>query len=194
MPVTTNPVEPLWRPRRRVSKAEVPAALLPWLLDTASLTQRLISVCRGAFRVELIAQGWRAPMRNEALALALRPECYAMVREVHLRCAERPWVYARTVIPATTLSGANRRLAHLKTRSLGAVLFADPATERGEFELAQLTPRDALYPRAVHALNPAPEMLWGRRARFLLRGQPLLVTEIFLPGVPVHPAANCWHR
>jgi len=194
MPDITHPIEPLWRPWRRVSKAELPAALRPWLLDTASLTQRLIAVCHGAFRVELIAQGWRAPMRNEALALALRPERYAMVREVHLRCAERPWVYARTVIPATTLSGANRRLAHLKTRSLGAVLFADPNTERSEFEIACITPRDALYPRAVRALREAPDALWGRRARFVLRGQPLLVTEIFLPGVPAHPAADRWHR
>lgn len=194
MSAVTHPVEPLWRPWRRVSKAEVPASVRPWLLDAASLTQQLISVCTGAFRVEIIAQGRRTPMRNEALALDLAPERYAMVREVHLRCAERPWVYARTVIPPATLSGVNRRLAHLKTRSLGAVLFADPSTERGEVEVARITARDTLYARAARGLRQAPDVLWGRRARFLLRGQPLLVTEIFLPGVPAHPGAEYWRR
>lgn len=189
-----NPVEPLWRPWRRVPTTQIPAALRPWLLDTASLTQRLISVCTGSFRVEVVAQGWRAPMRNESLALELSPARYALVREVHLRCRERPWVYARTVIPPATLSGPNRRLAHLKTRSLGAVLFADPSTERGEIEIARITPRDTLYARAVRELADAPPEMWGRRARFVLRGQPLLVTEVFLPGVPVHPGDERWQR
>ena len=166
----------------------------PWLIDTTSLTQRLIGVCDGAFRVEVIAQGWRAPMRNEAFALELAPERYALVREVHLRCGEKRWVYARTVIPPSTLSGANRRLAHLKSRSLGAMLFADPNTKRGEFEIAHITPRDSLYPRAVRAVRTPPPTLWARRARFVLRGQPLLVTEVFLPGVPAHPGAESWHR
>lgn len=188
--MTATPIhltQPLWRPWHRWPSSQLPAGLHPWLLDSSSLTQRLIAVCRGAFQVEVIAQSWRAPMRNESRRLGLTPGRYALVRQVYLRCQEQALVYARTVIPAATLCGPNRRLAHLKSRSLGAVLFADPATERGAFELARLTPRDRLYALATRDLTSRPAELWGRRARFLLRGQPLLVSEIFLPGVPPHP-------
>jgi chorismate lyase len=53
------------------------------------------------------------------------------LREVYLLCDGVPWVYARTAIPRETLTGRHRRLAYLKTRPLGAMLFADPGMARG---------------------------------------------------------------
>lgn len=179
--------EPLWRPRRLLITARLPPRMLPWLFDTASLTQRLIAACSGTFRVEVVAQSWRRPMRNEAFALRLRADAYVLVREVHLRCAEVPWVYARTVIPRATLVGPNRRLAHLHARSLGAVLFADPSMQRREVEIARLSPADKLYPQASQALGSRPAELWGRRTQYSLGGRPLLVSEIFLPSLPDFP-------
>lgn len=181
--------EPLWRPRRLLIAARIPARMYPWLFDTSSLTQRVIHACRGTFRVEVIRQAWRRPMRNEAFALGLRPDAYALVREVHLRCAEVPWVYARTVIPRATLVGLNRRLARLGARSLGDVLFADPSLERGEVEVGRTTAADKLYARATQALFPPPAELWGRRTMYSLGNRPLLVSEVFLPALPDFPDA-----
>lgn len=175
--------EPLWQPRRRVPLARIPAPLRPWLLDEGSLTRRLVDACTGPFRVRVVSQGWRRPMRNEALALELRPEWRALVREVQLLCGEVAWVHARTVMPRTTLTGRERRLAHLGSRSLGAVLFADPTLERGETELARLAPGDRLYAGIAAVLHRPPAELWGRRTRFALSGKPLLVSEVFLPPI-----------
>ncbi|MBI3576247.1 MAG: chorismate lyase [Gammaproteobacteria bacterium] len=161
----------------------VPAHYLPWLLDTASLTRRLVYTCAGAFRVQLLSQAWERPRLDEALALGMRARDRALVRQVRLLCDERPWVYARTLLPRTTLTGAERRLAHLRSRSLGAVLFADPTMRRGRTEIVRLCPTDGLYAFAAQPLAAPPAEIWGRRTVFRLRGKPLLVSEFFLPGI-----------
>lgn len=157
------------------------------LLDPASLTRRIQGACSGKFRVQVLAQGWARPQRNEALTLGMRDGGWGFVREVHLLCDEQPWVYARTVIPRTTLTGPRRRLTRLKSRPLGAVLFADPSMRRGPVEIARLTPCDKLYPAAIGHLTQRPHMIWGRRSLFTLGGKPLLVSEIFLPSIPPQP-------
>lgn len=122
-------------------------------------------------------------MRSEARALAVHADRRTLVREVQLVCDEIAWVHARTVIPRATLTGRERRLAHLGSRSLGAVLFADPTLERAETEIARLVPGDALYASIAACLARPPAELWGRRTRYALNGKALLVSEIFLPAI-----------
>jgi chorismate lyase len=43
--------------------------------------------------------------------MSLRLPLRALIREVHLLCDDRPWVFARTIIPISTLRGRERRLA-----------------------------------------------------------------------------------
>ena len=179
--------EPDWHVASRLYRRDVPESVLRWLLDPASLTRRIQSACPGCFRVEVLFQGWAQPQHNEARELGMRTGSWGFVREVHLLCDGRPWVFARTVIPRTTLTGPRRRLTRLKTRPLGAVLFADPTMQRGPVEIARLTPCDKLFPAAIQQLVQQPEMIWGRRSLFTLGGKPLLVSEIFLPDIPPCP-------
>ena len=122
-------------------------------------------------------------MSNEAKALRMRRSGHALVRQVLLLCNGVPWVYARTVIPRRTLTGRQRRLAHLKTRSLGAMLFADRSMRRGELQLARLNTRDKLYAIVVQHVKKPSAVMWGRRSVFTLSKKPLLVSEIFLPAI-----------
>lgn len=179
--------EPDWHVASRLHRRDVPEPVLRWLLDPASLTRRIQSACHGVFRVEVLFQGWARPLHNELRKLGMRQGSEGFVREVHLLCDESPWVFARTVIPRTTLTGPRRCLTRLKTRPLGALLFADPTMQRGPVEIARLTPCDKLYPAAIQHLTLRPEMIWGRRSLFTLGGKPLLVSEIFLPGIPPCP-------
>jgi chorismate--pyruvate lyase len=110
------------------------------------------------------------------------------VREVELLCDEMPWVFARSVIPATSLRGRARRLGNLGERPLGGVLFADPGLRRGVTQIARLLPRHPLYAAACDHLIEKPGELWGRRSVFFFAGKPLLVNEIFLPAVSAIPA------
>jgi chorismate--pyruvate lyase len=175
--------DPVWKPRGRIRQGQLPADLRPWLLDTASLTQRVISICSGQFSVRVLSQRWTRPMRNECLRLGMQAGGHALVRQVELLCNDVPLVYARTVIPRSTLRGRAQRLAKLGSRSLGATLFADPAMRRSELELVRLSKRDALFARLVDLDHAKADCLWGRRSVFTLSGKPLLVSEIFLPEI-----------
>ncbi len=168
-------------PRR--AHARIPEHYLPWLLDTASLTQRLMDACGNEVRVQVLNQAWDRPRPDEARVLGMRAQGHALVRQVQLLCGGQPWVYARTLLPRATLTGPERRLAHLKSRSLGAVLFADPTMQRGRTEIVRLRPTDDLYALAAQPLAAPPAEIWGRRTLFRLRGKPLLVSEFFLPGI-----------
>jgi len=187
--VASDPhAEPLWIPARRLLRSGVPGDRLPWLLDADSLTRRIQSVCDDDFRVEVLRQRRERPLRNESRALGLRPETMVLVRQVHLYCGAAPWVYARTVVPDATLAGRWRRLKHLRARSLGALLFAEPSVRRGELEVTCLTPRDRLFGLVAARLPRPPRAIWGRRSLFYLGDRPLLVSEFFLPELGAFPS------
>lgn len=175
-----------WRTPRLVTRPHIPATLWSWLFDSASLTRRLLEVCEGAFEVRVLRQGWQRPLRDESRMLGLRAGETVFVREVYLLCHGEPCVFARTVIPRSTLCGKHRRLTRLGSRSLGAVLFADKTMRRGDLEIACLMRGHALFESASRALAARPQSIWGRRSLFQLSGKPLLLTEIFL-----HDMSSC---
>jgi chorismate--pyruvate lyase len=177
-------LDPAWHPLGRRRPAGVPDAVFGWLNDRGSLTRRLVDACPGRFRVRLRRQAWDMPYTGERRLLGLRRARFALVREVELQCDGTPWVFARTAIPRATLSGGGRRFTLLGERPLGALLFADPATRRGPTEIARLLPGQPLFEEACASLGARPGELWGRRTLFLYSGRPLLVNEIFLPGIP----------
>jgi len=186
--------EPLWRPASRLNRAGIPEKYRPWLLDRSSLTERVIERCRGGFRVQLLSQERTRPLRGEAAALGIRPGTRAVVRQVRLMCGDTPWVYARTIIPPRTLARKSHRFTRLGARSLGAMLFADPSTERGEMEVTCLTPDDALFHLAARGLGDRPPAIWGRRSLFHLSGKPLLVCEFFMPQIADFISAGAARR
>lgn len=167
-------------------RRRMPASVRAWLLDPASLTARLKGICGNDFRVRVLRQQWRRPQTCEAQRLEMLRGEFALVREVHLHCAGRVLVYARTVIPRSTLMGRARSLARLGTRPLGEVLFADPGMRRGPLEIARI-PRDTPEYRVFLGVTDPGESVWGRRSVFRLSARPLLVSEIFLPGMPEFP-------
>ncbi len=176
--------EPIWRAERYLFSGKVPDDLAPWLFDATSLTARIIAACSGPFRVEVISQAWQRPMLNERQCLKICSGRNALVRQVYLYCNDIPWVFARTVIPRTTLSGQEKHLSHLQNKPLGAVLFAEPTMRRSEIEVAEICQGQRLFHTATARLDYDPEAIWGRRSVFYLHNKPLLVSEIFLPGIP----------
>lgn len=172
-----------WAVHNRWLRSRVPAQLRDWLLDAGSLTDRLQCVCTGHFSVRVISEGWERPRRDEARLLAMRPSTLGWVRQVQLLCDQVPWVFARTVIPISTLSGSQRQLIHLGDRPLGAFLFADPGMQRAAVELACIEPGQVMFAEATAGLSGKPAAIWGRRSVFRVGGKPLLVTEVFLPAL-----------
>lgn len=167
-----------WQPPETFT---LPNSLRDWLLDPGSLTARL--KCHGQqFRVQVLGQ--RIQTCDEAEAnddiTAGEP---VLVREVLLYCDDMPQVFARSLLPLSSLTGAQRQLAHLDTQSLGQVLFNHPNLLRKKIEVAVFDQHSSVANLAHYlALENAQQVLWGRRSVFVLDGKPLMVAEIFLPN------------
>lgn len=176
--------EARWLLLRRGALSGLDPAQRPWLQDDSSLTRRVVAACGDpGFSVRLVSQRRARPLAGEARLLGMQRCRLALVREVELLCGGEPWVFARTLIPLSSLRGQARRLAFLGERPLGAVLFADPTTIRRRVEVAKIGPRHPLFAAAVRNLDHSPEVLWGRRTLFEYGRRPLLVNEIFLPEI-----------
>ena len=157
----------------------VPEGVMSWLYNPSSLTKRLIQRCPDKFRVELLSQMVKRPTFDEARRLNIRSGRSALIREVLLYCGDTAVVYARTVIPLSTLTGPQKRYANLGNRPLGAMLFADRSMRRDTVEITALNPGDVLYVQT----RCEDEIVWGRRSVFHVGGKPLLVSEYFLPSL-----------
>jgi len=152
----------------KTALARVPKVFHHWIADQSSLTQRLISLSGGAFKVRLLNQGIQPMQVEECLAFGERVGSMASIREVELLCAGQSCVYARSVIPLSSLKGKQRRLACLGEQPLGAFLFADPQLCRSKVDVLPLD---------------AQRKAWGRRSLFSVGGYPLFVSEYFLPAL-----------
>lgn len=170
--------EPAWRQMISVSDYTVPAQLRSWLSDTGSLTQRLIDACDDKLTVQVLRQNMGVPRLSERRALGLQQRRLALIREVLLLGGGTAWVYARSIIPLSTLTGRLRSLRQLDNRPLGALLFSDPSMCREPVEVACFNSTNAQMPAALTAYQSP---IWGRRSVFRLDNKPMLVNEIFLP-------------
>lgn len=153
-----------------------------WLADEGSLTARIRGRC-GEFRVALVRQALARPYGDEAPLLGLRCGERAWVREVVLQADGVPVVFAHSVLPRGRLRGPWRLFAGMGAKPLGAALFADPRIEREPFQFRRLSPRDPLLRRARDLVPALPQRLWARRSVFRRGAAPLLVSEVFLPGI-----------
>jgi chorismate--pyruvate lyase len=167
---------PKWRDLKGFTSQELPHRVRSWLLDEGSLTERLIGASGGNFEVQRLSQGWCMPTLSERNLLHIPARQWALVREVVLRCHGQAWVYARSVIPGTTLSGSLRHLRWLQNQSLGALIFQNPRLQRSNFQLA-LLPAGCDY---IHPTLRQQVPAWARRSRFTIAGKSLSVSEVFL--------------
>ena len=74
-------------------------------------------------------------------------------------------------------------LRELGPRPLGDALESHPEVSRTCFEYAWIAAGHPLLSAALEGTEIAPPGLWARRSRFLVEGSPILVYEVFLPGL-----------
>ena len=154
--------------------------LKSWLFDSGSLTARLKNHCDGVFSVKVLSVKRATPTPDEVSALKLRPRSHAIIRQVLLLCNEQPVVYARTIIPVSSLRSSLRGVVLLGNKSLGAVLFADKKMQRKAMEIALLKPEHKCHEWTQYT---GKNSIWGRRSVFVLKNKELLVSEFFLPDL-----------
>jgi chorismate--pyruvate lyase len=157
--------------------APLPPDLRDWLyVDEGSLTRRLTHLAEGAFSVTPLAESWQPLRDDECAALRVPEQSEGWVREVYLLGHGHPWVFARSVAARSALLQSGLDLPHLGSRSLGELLFSDPAFARGPLEACHYP--DAWLPELVRQNG-----LWARRSCFRQDELRVLVAEVFLPSL-----------
>lgn len=176
--MTSRNLEPKWQHQNTLRRSEVAPALLSWLLDSNSTTQRFKSEHGQIFQVHILNHQWQRPNISESniLDLPLRTKC--LTREVALVHQNKIWMYARSIFPAQILRGKWQQLKKIGNQSLGTLIHQNPLLERSEFEIALIKPGHKDYQRAIQNVTTPPQQLWGRRSLFYLEF-PFLITEIF---------------
>ncbi|HAB45790.1 MAG TPA: chorismate lyase [Gammaproteobacteria bacterium] len=166
-----------WQPAHGGILVQMPENLGPWLIDNGSLTRKLVALSKDQFEVQVLRQEVATPGAAEANALKMTQQTPVMIREVVLKGRGRPWVFARSILPMTTMTGRLAGLRTLSNQPLGELLFQDPSMTREPLEAACLPARILSVPAALAA---GDEPLWARRSVFFLDQKPLLVSEVFL--------------
>lgn len=162
--------DPNWRSMLSKADATVPHTWRDWLSDAGSLTARLLDASNGNLKVRVLQQSLEVPKFSERQLLGIGDRRRAMVREVILYGENKPWVYARSILPLTTLSGRLRKLRRLSNQPLGELLFKDPTMRREPVQVV-----------CFDSASDINRSIWGRRSVFTLDNKPLLVAEVFLP-------------
>jgi chorismate--pyruvate lyase len=168
-----------WLPAERLGQLSVDGVLRPWLIGKGLLTRRLKSVCGERFSLSLVEQFTGLLSADLRIGLACTDKA-GLFRDVEMRCDERVWVYAQTVVPDSTLT-QHPWLAELGDAALGETLSDLSGFERSPYEYAWLPASHVLCARALGAADVRPAGLWTRRSKLALRAAPLLVQELFLP-------------
>lgn len=162
------------------------AVVEDWLLHTGSLTERLRTHCTD-FEVVVAGQGITAI--SPAEYAALYGKCHrdssrqTQVREVMLRGDGRPWVFARSLLPAAFVDNCMSEFKQLGSRPLGQILFNDPRFQRQPFDIFY-SPPEGQWQRLLGVTHAVA--MWGRRSVFVFQSHRLLVIEVFLPEAPAY--------
>lgn len=157
-----------------------PPELHRWLEYRESLTELGRARCPD-INVKLLQQGWSAANEREITLLNTSANQVFYTREIFMQCGNKPWWYARTVLPEKTYKVREKAFNELGTNALGTLLYDDPSMQRSPFVFEKLLFDDPLIQR-IDAFQPAlaTAPLYARLSVIHLSDQPLLLQEVFL--------------
>lgn len=162
-----------------IQEAQPNAWLLTWLLQTTSLTERLISLT-GEATLTLLKQSITPVSWWGRYVLKLQEAEY-LQREIVMSAKSESYWYARTLIPISTYQAKFSFFDRLKHESLGDLIYNEPKITR-QLMYYPISSNTIEY----HWLNPwincKASILWIRLSTFLFEGQyPFYLAEIILP-------------
>ena len=160
----------------------VVSRLAGWLTEPGLLTDRLRTLDSGELRLRVVHQSLDILAAEHRALLGGCTE-NGFRREIELLVGGEPYIYAQTLVPDATLAHFPW-LAELGDSPLGETMGVLDGIGREPFEFAELPAMHPLAARAQRDVAIADrETLAARRALVTLRGQPLLVQELFLPAL-----------
>ena len=144
---------------------QAPLIWQDWLSYPQSLTQLIEKRTQKNVTVKVLADQ-RQSLSADEQNLFQRRLKRCRVREVYLCVDNIPVVLALSILPTSSCTGINRTLLNIGSTPLGEVLF-----------------KKGSAPILIRQITEIPSLGFGRRSLYLLRGHPILISEIFLPAL-----------
>jgi chorismate--pyruvate lyase len=158
----------------------VPESLKPWLAEPGLLTARVREACGEATSLRMLRLH-HAPLAPHLQRKLGVEDAGCLLREVEINCGATRWVFAQSVLPESTVQ-RHPWLGELGDNGLGESLAGLADVRREPLEYLELAPTHELA-RAAVGTSQGSRALWARRAIYRLGGWPILVQEVFLPGL-----------
>ena len=149
----------------------------------SSLTQHLKGLMQCEPKLTCLMQKKAFADDLEKQELSIKSREYAHVREILMGNGKVNWMFARSVIPASTLRKGSKRLAHLNSTPLGTLLFQGNFAKRISLDVSLIKANSSTLQKLEISDNFP---LWQRVSVFKVTTGPLLVREIFLPDCPIY--------
>lgn len=173
-----------WRALNSADRIKISPKLRKWLFYSGSSTKQFRLHQVNSLTINVLNQCWETALPNEQKILQINNRSCALVREVLIYGNQQLLMYGRSIFPQYFFVGKNKFFrSALTNRPLGDLLFKDPSMQRSAFEFALLQYNRCDFTTLRPFLENQDDSLWARRSIFITNHQPLLLTEVFFPGI-----------
>ena len=145
-------------------ESKVDASVLSWLSESGPITNRI--KLSQKFELELLNDEIDEISKEEELFLNSVSETFR-VRRVILLGNNTPVVYAKSVIPSSTIENGLSSLGKIGNAPLGDILFTPGVFTKLEMVCASF-------------LSKEKNVYWGRKIKYSVNSEPISVMEVFL--------------
>ena len=145
-------------------ESKVDASILSWLSESGPITNRI--KLSQEFELELLNDEIDEISKEEKLFLNSVSETFR-VRRVILLGNNTPVVYAKSVIPSSTIENGLSSLGKIGNAPLGDILFTPGVFTKLEMVCASF-------------LSKEKNVYWGRKIKYSVNSEPISVMEVFL--------------
>ena len=145
-------------------ESKVDASILSWLSESGPITNRI--KLSQKFELELLNDDIDEISKEEELFLNSFSETFR-VRRVILLGNNTPVVYAKSVIPSSTIENGLSSLGKIGNAPLGDILFTPGVFTKLEMVCASF-------------LSKEKNVYWGRKIKYSVNSEPISVMEVFL--------------
>ena len=145
-------------------ESKVDASILSWLSESGPITNRI--KLSEEFELELLNDEIDEISKEEELFLNSVSETFR-VRRVILLGNNTPVVYAKSVIPSSTIENGLSSLGKIGNAPLGDILFTPGVFTKLEMVCASF-------------LSEEKNVYWGRKIKYSVNSEPISVMEVFL--------------
>ena len=145
-------------------ESKVNTSILSWLSESGPITNRI--KLSQKFELELLNDEIDEISKEEELFLNSVSETFR-VRRVILLGNNTPVVYAKSVIPSSTIENGLSSLGKIGNAPLGDILFTPGVFTKLEMVCASF-------------LSKEKNVYWGRKIKYSVNSEPISVMEVFL--------------